>query len=254
MVCIVLSVLLAIVCNPRVFYGNGAGSAAFSLDDFFFWGQWAAFGLALMAMLMSWPGWIGAGRMITFSALWVPLLSLFAFAFLLVTGVPHRANSARWASGETGVAAFVRGMSLSAKAREQLNPVLTSSAAFAGQWIAADSIIYTFEDRNLSGRVASTGRAAWGSADCGGIFSIRYFQRDREVLQDFGLTWSPHANSVYDATPVNAKIPVAEVTCGSERVVFVRATFNEIWRWTSALTQDDIKSTSYLMKRIEGAR
>lgn len=250
LVCVVLSVVLAIVCSPRVFYGNGSGSAVFSLDDFFFWGQWAAFVFAMAAMLMSWPAWIGDGRMISASALWVPLLSLLMSGYLLLTGVPHRANRARWATGEMGVAAFVRGMRQSGRERTKLHPVAITAAPFTGEWRAADSIVYAFEQNNVYGRNAAGTRSALGSTDCAGVFSVRYYQRDREILQDLGFTWSAHANAVYDATRADAMIPVAEVTCGTERLLFIRATPNELWRWTSAMTIDDFKDAGFLMRRV----
>lgn len=251
LICIVLSVILAVVCNTRVFYGNGSGSAVFSLDGLFFWGQWSAFVLAVIAMLLSWPHWIGAGHTFSVRALAVPVLSVVMVVYLTATGIPHRANQAAWPNGETGLDPFVRGMVRGAEIRNRENPVAITNAAFAGEWRATDGIVYTFEGTNLIGRAASGGRTVTGSEDCGGMFSIRYVQRDRDVLQDLGFTWSVHANAIYDATPTDAKIPVAEVSCGSDRYVFIRATFNEVWRWTNSLDANAIKSDLFLLTRIK---
>lgn len=245
--CLILSIVLSVACNPRVFFGTG-GSAVFSLDGLFFWGQWIAFALALFALCISTMIWLNAGRALTLPTLWIPIFSALMCAYLLLTGVPHPANSGEWRNGELGIAAFMRGGARRAKANAK--PIELTAESFRGTWRAPDGTEYTFEPHNLKTRNNSETRNFAG-ADCAEGFSIRYVQQGREILQDLGLTWSEHAIARYDSTALDAKIPVAEVTCVSQHFVFIRASSNEVWRWTNTLNVNDLKDKSFILTLVD---
>lgn len=245
--CLVLSIVLSVVCNPRVFFGTG-GSAVFSLDGIFFWGQWIAFALALLALCISATLWLNAGRVLSLPVLWIPAFSALMCAYLVVTGVPHPANSGEWSRGELGIAAFIRGQARRTKANAK--PIVLTADAFHGTWRATDGVEYTFEPNNLRER-SDLGVRNFASADCAEGFSIRYVQQGREILQDLGLTWSEHAIARYDSTALDAKIPVAEVTCVSRRYVFIRASHNEVWRLTNDLDLKGIQDKSFILTLVD---
>lgn len=244
--CLIASVVLGIAFHPRVFFGNGSGPVIFSLDGLFFGGQWVAFVLALAALGLSGAAWLGAGESRTVASAWLPLCALLTLTFLAVFGVPHQANSGDWRNGEVGAAAFVRGVARSRKANAK--PIELSADAFRGEWRAADGVTFTFSPTGVRW-TGSAGSGELALSACGPAFELRYLQRDREVLQDNGLTWSTHAIARYDSTAVDAQIPVAEVACGpADRILFIRASADEIWRWTNALDLDAIKNNTFVLR------
>jgi hypothetical protein len=248
--CLVVAALLAIVCHPRVFFGTGATMSVVSFDDLFFAGQWAALMFALASLVLA-ATTIRAGAFGT-TVLGVLGLSVVVIIFLAATGIPHPANSGAWRNGEVGVRAFTRGMAKKAKA--QAKPIHLSADSFAGAWRAPDGTTYTFAADSLSWS-RTNGDGEHSRRTCGTEFSIEYLQRERDVLQDHGLTWSAHAVEVYEATSVDAKIPVAFVSCGTnDRFLFIRATAGEVWRWTNAMDANDLKDGSFVLRKAQVSR
>ena len=168
--------------------------------------------------------------------------------YLLVTGVPHPANRGGWGSRELGLAAFIRG---EAKRRaETAEPTFVSAEAFQGDWIAGDGTTYRFADN----RVVWSGAGVAGeysAARCGGSFRLEYVERGRDALQDLGFVWSAHAVARHDAAAADARIPVAQVDCGrADRLAFLRAADDEVWRWTNSLDANAIKDESFILRRV----
>ena len=244
--CVVIAAVLAVLFQPRFIWGNGSGSIV-SFDDLFYAAQWAAvlFGVVgLVFWIASWKNGQVPSRA------WIVLaVDIVVLVFLAMTGVPHKANRTEWRSGALGITHFMRGESRRRAANAP--PTQVSADTFAGTWRAIDGSTYTFS----ANRIAVDGPSSmeYTAARCGSAFSLQYIERDREALQDLGLTWSEHAIAVYDSTEVDARIPVAQLTCGTEGIVFMRASPNEIWRWTSALELDAIKSAAFVLQRVTDA-
>jgi hypothetical protein len=109
-----LAILLAVLCHPAIFYGGRPlpmPMGAFA--DLFFFGQWLAFGLTagslgLFALVWKWrpailtpfPQKMWAG----------PILAGLLLLYLLMAGVPHKANRSFWYKGKLGLIEFVRGV------------------------------------------------------------------------------------------------------------------------------------------------
>lgn len=249
--CLIASVVLGGFSHPRVFFGDGGGSAVFSLDDLFFNVQWAAFVFALIALGVSGAAWLNAGDARNSTNLWLPACSALMVAFLLTVGVPHPANKSEWRQRELGAAAFVRGMARSRKANAK--PKKLTSETFSGEWRAIDGRTFTFTANSVTWRDASSS-GEYNASTCQ-PFELHYLERDREVLQDLGLTWSKHAGALYDSTAADAKIPVAELTCGrSDHTTFIRASKDEVWRWTNATDLETIKSDGFVLRSTEAAK
>lgn len=249
--CLAVSVLLSVVCHPRVFFGNGGGSAVFSLDGLFFRGQWIAFILAVLALLLSGANWLNTGRVLAASALAVPVLSSVLIVFLLCTGIPHPANEGSWRNRELGLAAFIRGQAKRAKANAK--PELLTAAAFAGEWKSPVGTVFTFTDDRVTWKSDSSS-GEYSQSVCGD-FSIRYVQKDKSILSDLGLIWSKHAVAMSDAAPADAKFAVAVVACNKlDRFVFIRASETEVWRWTNSLDATNITDESFILRPVQSSK
>ena len=244
--CVVIAVVLSLLVQPRFFWGKGPGSIV-SLDDLFYAGQWAAVLFAILGLVCYGAAWKN-GQLP--SRAWVVLaFNIMVLMFLVLKGVPHSANRNEWRNGALGISHFIRG---EAKRRAaNTPPKQVSAGTFAGTWRGIDGSTYTF----LTDRIAWNGTSLvqYTREHCGAPFSLEYIERTREALQDFGLTWSVHAIAVYDSTPAAAQIPVAMLTCGPEIVVFIRASSDEVWRVTSTLQLDEIRSASFVLQRAADA-
>lgn len=247
--CLVVAALLAVISHPRVVYGDGNGVAMniVSFDDVFFAAQWATVVFCLLSLAMY---VVTARGATTMSAPWaVPVVASALLAYLIFAGIPHPANRAEWPTRELGIRAFVRGMAKRRAASPKL--VKISANAFAGSWRAVDGTTYEFFPDSISLHSAA-GPGEYSRATCGATFELVYVERSRDVLRDLGLPWSLHAIALHDSTPVNARIPVANMACGNDRFVFIRATEGEVWRWTNALDADAIKRDSFVLRAAIG--
>ena len=244
--CALIAGVLALVCQPRVFWGDGPASIV-SLDGLFYAGQWAAVLFAILGLGCCVAMWKNGPWP---SRAWVVLaFNLVVLIFLVMKGVPHNSNRGEWRNGALGIRHFIRGES-KRRAANTL-PRQLGADTFAGAWRGTDGSTYTFSNDRVVWSGTSGGEYARGK--CASPFSLEYIERDKEALQDFGLTWSTHAIAVYDSTTADAKIPVANLACGHERVVFIRASPGEVWRWTSELQLDEIKSASFVLQRVADA-
>ncbi|MGV3710514.1 MAG: hypothetical protein ACO1Q7_16915 [Gemmatimonas sp.] len=250
--CFVLSLILAVLLHPRVFYGTGGGGGFINFDGVFFAGQWIAFAVALLAFGLAIASWNQDGSSRSALTTWLPAGCAALLLFLLATGVPHKANEGDWRNRKLGVVEFVRAL---ARVRtENLAPNHISASAFAGEWRDSEGAVYTFTEQSVAWRNAQQ-EGGYASANCGAKFALRYIERDREALQSNGLSWSEHVNAVYDSAAADSRVPVAELACGAfDRIVFIRATPTEIWRWTNALDLDAIKRNTFVLKRVDGTR
>jgi hypothetical protein len=250
--CFAVSLILAILLHPRVFYGNGGGGSFINFDSVFFAGQWIAFAVAALAFGLALAAWNHTGNSRSAGALWLPFGCAAVLLFLLATGVPHKANSGDWRNRKLGAVEFVRAVMRVRKAN--IAPNILSASVFAGEWKDADGAVYTFSERSIAWRNAQQ-EGGYAAAQCGASFQLRYIERDREALQSNGLSWSEHAGAVYDSTALDARIPVAELACGPfDRIVFIRASSTEVWRWTNALDLDAIKKDAFVLRRVDGTR
>lgn len=248
---LLVAVALSVICHPRVFFGNGGGSAVFSLDGLFFRGQWIAFALALLALLISTANWLNTGRTLGATTLAVPALSSLLVVFLLFTGVPHPANAGRWRNRELGLAAFMRGQAIRAKTNAK--PVLLTAAAFAGSWKSTTGAVFTFADDRITWK-SDSDSGEYSAAECGN-FSMRYVQKDRAILSDLGLGWSKHAGAMAEAAAIDATFAVVEVTCPRlYNLVFIRAAENEVWRWTNLLDANSITDDSFILRPVQATK
>lgn len=243
----VIGTLFAIGCHPRLFFGSGpvAGNIV-NLDGVFFFGQWAALLFAFVSLIISVKvlrsGSPGAPAMVL--AVYSGLLCLFLF----FNGIPHKANQNEWRSDELGPAAFMRGMAKSSNTNAE--PGEDSADSFAGPWQAADSTVYEFTTNTVRW-IGASGDGYLSPDSCRRGYSMKYLQREKKELQDHGLTWSEHAGAVHDATPADAKIPIVEVTCKGEYYLFIRATADEVWRWTNDMDANDFKNPAgFVLKRM----
>lgn len=245
----VLATLFAVGCHPRIFFGSGSpGFNIVNLDGVFFLGQWLAFLFALISLIVSVKvlrsGSTGMAVMVTTGYAACLLL------FQIFTGIPHKANENAWRTGELGPGAFIRGMTKNSGANAKL--VHLSGDEFGGKWTAADGSIYEF----TTNTVKWEGGASSGflSPDaCRKGYSMEYIQREKKELQEHGLTWSAHAGAVHDATPDDAKIPTLEVACKGTHYLFIRATEDEVWRWTTDMDANDFKEPAgFVLKRAPG--
>lgn len=241
-VCIVAATLFAAVCHPRVVYGNGGGGSIVSFDDLFYAGQWIAFVLAILALVVSITT-IRSGNSSSVT-IGTTVCALLLIAWNIAFGIPHRANQGAWPARELGIKAFLRGRNI--EARLNAKPEKTTAQELAGSWRAHDGSIYSFSDTAITWTGPDSG--SYSSAVCS-AFELSYEIRDREALVDLGMVWSAHAGVVYNSTALNARIPVANVACGSERIVFTRATADEIWRWTNSMDANDFKDSSFILRR-----
>ena len=166
--------------------------------------------------------------------------------FLLVVGVPHQTNRGDWRNGEMGAAAFLRDVARDKTASAK--PTMLTADSLRSEWRATDGTVFTFTPASVSWQ-SSSGNGEHSPAACGQPFALHYIQHDREILQDYGITWSLHANAVYASTAADARIPTAEIACGKfEPVLFVRASATEVWRWTSSLDLESIKNNSFVLR------
>jgi hypothetical protein len=245
LICLVVALALAVACHPRVFFGNGS-TAFVSLDRVFLAGQWAALFLSLAAFLVSWLASRGSAEQARAAGeVALPAVSALLVVYLLFAGVPHPQNSSEWRNGEMGVAAWLRAAARQAKANA--GPTIVGAETFAGSWSAPGGALYAFHPDKVSW-TGGAGSGELSAAVCGADFSLRYVQKGREALQDLGLTWSTHAFDVHQATAQDAVIPVAEVACGSEHFVFIRASTDEVWRWSNSLDANDLKNDSFILR------
>lgn len=244
LVSVIAAALLAIVCHPRVFFGSGTAMSVVSLDGVFFAGQWIAFALAALALVSSALAMsAGTGT----KSVVVAAIAVLLLVWLLISGVPHPANRGEWRNRELGVGAFMRGMTK--RRAENAPPPALSANAFAGEWQGEDGTTFTFENDRISWR-GSRGNGEYSASSCGSAFRVAYTARNRDVLQDFGLTWSTHAGERFDATQPDARVAVAQVECaGTEPVTFIKAARDEVWRWTSSLDLDAIKRGAFVLRR-----
>lgn len=242
-VCVVAATLFAAVCHPRVVYGNGGGGSIVSFDELFYAGQWIAFSLAVVALVVS-IATIRSGNAST-AAIGATVCALLLIAWNVAFGIPHRANQGAWPMRELGIKAYLRGRQNDAKLHAK--PERTTAREMAGSWRAHDGSIYSFSDTAITWTGTSSG--SYTNAACT-AFELSYEIRDREALVDLGMVWSAHAGIVYDSTALNARIPVANVACGNDRIVFTRATADEIWRWTNSMDANDFKDSSFILRRV----
>ena len=244
--CVVIAGVLSLLFYQRVFFGSGAGSFV-NFYDVFYTGQWAAVLFAIVGLACCIAAWKNGQSP---SRVWVVLGFDVALLILaMVKGVPHRANRTEWRRGALGVVHYFRG---AAKQRaENAPPKQVSADTFAGSWRGPDGSVYTFSPDRLVQQGSSV--VEYTRANCGPSFALEYIERDREALQDLGLTWSEHAFAVYNSTAVSAKIPVANFTCGQEMAVFIRASPGEVWRVTSTLELDAIKAAAFVLQRVADA-
>lgn len=240
--CIVAAALVAAVCHPRVVYGNGGGGSIVSFDDLFYAGQWIAFVLAILALLVS-IATLRSGNSSTVT-LGATVCALLLIAWNVAFGIPHRANQGAWPARELGIKAFLRGRQIEAK--QNSKPEKSTAHEMAGSWRSHDGSIYSFSDSAITWTGTNSG--SYSSSVCA-AFELSYEIRDREALVDLGMVWSAHVGEVYDSTALNARIPVANVACGSERIVFTRATADEIWKWTNSMDANDFKDSTFILRR-----
>jgi hypothetical protein len=248
-VLVVAAAIIAIVSHPRVVFGDGTAMSIVSLDGPFFMAQWLALVLSILALVFSVLAILsGTGS----KSILVAAVATTLVAWLVMTGVPHPANSGEWYKRELGLGAFMRGYA-KRRAENTPPPTLTASS-FAGQWQAIDGTSYSFGPDRVSW---SGGEAAgeYSAAACAGEFRLAYVERTRDLLQDLGFTWSTHAIARFDSTALDARIPVAEVACGpGDRIVFIKAGADEVWRWTNSLELDAIKSGAFVLRRASDSR
>jgi hypothetical protein len=248
-VLVVAATLIAIVSHPRVVFGDGTAMSIVSLDAPFFIAQWLALVLAVLALILSLLAIrSGTGA----KSVLVAALATTLVAWLVITGVPHPANSGEWYKREVGIGAFMRGY---AKRRaENTPPPALSADSFAGEWRAVDGTSYSFGPERVSW-TGGLGAGEYSAAACTGEFRLAYVERTRDLMQDLGFTWSTHAIARFDSTALDARIPVAEVACGpSDRIVFIKASDDEVWRWTNSLELDALKSGAFVLRRASGSR
>ncbi|MBC8086714.1 MAG: hypothetical protein H7Z40_05575 [Phycisphaerae bacterium] len=246
-VCVVLATVFAVACHPRIFFGSGDGPAGsiVNLDSVFFLGQWASVLFSVMALVLA-ALLLRSGNS---SPATVVVLggSLLLLILQIATGIPHPANRNEWSNRELGAVAFMRGVAKRAKTNAK--PVLLTAASFAGQWQSHDGSVYVFAPDSVAWTGSSNG--AISRDTCGQDFLLEYMERERDVLLDYGLTWSPHAGAVHDTTATDARIPVLHAACATgNRFVFIRATENEVWRWTNSMNANDFKGTTFILRRV----
>ena len=241
---VVIAGLLSLLFHPRVFFGSGSGGFV-SFDDLFFAGQWSAAVVALLGLVCGVVAWKNGQPLSRVGVVFA--IDVAIIVLLLVKGVPHKANRTEWRSGALGIAQFMRG---AAKQRAENAPPAKSSAdRFAGTWRDVDGATYAFGSDRITKRGSS--QVDYSGQGCGSSFSLEYFEQGRDALLDLGLTWSVHAGTVHDATAADARIHSARVTCGEDIVLFLRATPNEVWRLTSALSLEAIKGGAFVLARVD---
>ena len=249
-IALIVSALLSVVFEPRVFFGSGQGGGGWiSFGSWFHSGAWWAFRLAVAALVLYAIAAATAeeGHRVAWRE---PAIAVLLLVWALVRGVPHADNASVWARGEVGAMAWVR----AERRLEDAEETPAGPEAFVGDWRAADGTIWRFgpnDAMRISADSAAPSPAA-KRARCTGTFRVAYIERGRDVFVERGLDSSAHATTVLKAIPTRARVPVVAVACSEEPWGgdFVRVADDEIWLFEPWMTAKEMRADAFVLRRV----